>query len=75
MGDDAASVGYFDGEGGGEVEAVPGGGDLDGEVVAGLVEGAEGDGVAGLRAAGDYGNEGGEVGVGKLVDQGDEVVE
>lgn len=35
VGEDAAGVGDFDGEVWGLVEATPGGGDLDGEVVAG----------------------------------------
>lgn len=75
VGQDAAGVGNFDGEVWGLVEAAPGGGDLDGEVLAGLIQGAESDEVSRRGGLGDNGDQGGEVGMGELVDEGDEVVE
>ena len=75
VGEDAAGVGDFDGQIEGLVETPPSGGDLDGEVLAGLIEGAVGDGVSGGGGLGDDGDEGGEVWVRELVDEGDEVVE
>ncbi len=75
VGEDAARVGDFDVEIRRLMEAAPGGGDLDGKVLAGLLEGAEGDGVSGGCDLGYDGDKGGEVGVGELVDEGDEVVE
>lgn len=74
VGDHAAGIGDLDRKAGGLVEAVPGGADLEGEIVAGLLERVEGDGVAGPRGASDDGNEGGKIRVRKLIDERNEVV-